>query len=696
MTTILLNPTRLILCFTGTIIIIFGLYLKGVFHKRRYRKTLFQCCISIVAGAIILLLMGATTGTINFPAEKVEGFLITPAINTGQLLALWFPAHSHPVGIFFIALILVTSLSTFLLKRNQAYSFILLIFALGAGWVGGWYLGQRELQPAYFFLGFSFLYGVISCLWDKTSNRDRTNWLAATVILILIILLGFFLRSYELGTISYRFDHYESDYGRETLAVLSGYHNIELWNSTIWRGLGHLNYSPVYIYYTALFFILFGSSLVTLKIVAVSWGILAILLTYGIISNLFSRRLALITAFLLAVSPLHINYSRIGLLLISTQTVSLLVIYFLLRAIIRGKLISYILLGITLSFAGYFYSPAKYPILITAILIVSYSIFKRKWFRRNLLGIILLFFTVIVLMTALNIPALDIMAPRFAGYESVWHRTRDHQYMPQADYLRGIPLVWENLKALIDSFFINRNFNYDPWPRGNLYFNPIIPPLFLLGVAISLFKIRQTNYRLLLFFTAAFLLPNLLSRPPVMVRRMMVSWPFIFCLAAIPLSQLLIKAKELGGKVGSGLSVIPVLAVLLLAGSYNCNIFFNSQTPAGRWEEERYYDEYAKNLINEYHLLLVPINNLSRKTINFILNETKGSVGRGFEYLTPERAKNLSWESISARMPVAIICAAGQLSRSDLEKLRRRFGRGRIEEFRDKFGRLRAITLFID
>jgi len=88
--------------------------------------------------------------------------------------------------------------------------------------------------------------------------------------------------------------------------------------------------------------------------VAVTWGIFALLLTYGIVSTLFSRRLALITVFLLAISPLHINYSRTGLLLISTQAVSLLVVYLLLRALIRKKLLSYILLGIAISFAGYF------------------------------------------------------------------------------------------------------------------------------------------------------------------------------------------------------------------------------------------------------------------------------------------------------------------------------------------------------
>ena len=286
--------------------------------------------------------------------------------------------------------------------------------------------------------------------------------------------------------------------------------------------------------------------------------------------------------------------------------------------------------------------------------------------------------------------------PKFAGYESVWHRTRGHQYTPQADYLRGIPLIRENIEKLIHSFFIDRNFNYDPWPRSNLYFNPIIPIMLLLGLGLSLAHIRRANYRLLLFFTAAFLIPNLLSRPPVMVRRMMVSWPFIFCLAALPVSQLLIQARRLGGRIGAGLTAVPIGAGLLLLGAYNCHIFFDNEQPAGRWEEERFFDEYAKVLMDDYYLYLVPINDLSRKTINFILQEKSQTEGRGFRYLSPRQVRDLKWEEISSRLPIALICAPGRISRSDMELLRDRFGNGTIEEFRDKFNRLRAITLFIE
>ena len=696
MTGILPTIARYILLSAGILLILVGLYLKGFFRKKQYRKILVQSIIFILTALIILVLMGSITGLINFPARRVEGSVIIPALSLGRFLSEWFPLHSRTITIILLSLILIAALSTTLFKKKQSFPLILLLFSLGCAWIGGLYLSRGIIGQAYFFLGLSFLYAWSSGIIYRKTKYVRPNWITPAFILALIILLGFILRSYALGEISYRFDHYESDYGQEALTVLNGHHNVNLWTSTIWRGLGHLNYSPVYVYYATLFFQLFGATLITLKMVAVTWGIFALLLTYGIVSTLFSRRLALITVFLLAISPLHINYSRTGLLLISTQAVSLLVVYLLLRALIRKKLLSYILLGIAISFAGYFYSPAKYPVLLAGFLIVCYGIFKRRWFLRNLAGIILLVLTVIILMTTLNIPAWDVMAPKFAGYESVWHRTRDHRHTNQADYIRGIPLVQENLEKLIHSFFISRNFNYNPWPRGNLYFNPLIPPLFLLGIAFSLSRIKKANYRLLLFFTAAFLIPNLLSRPPVMVRRLMVAWPFIYCLAAIPLSQLLRQSGKLGGRIGTGLAAVPIVAILLAVGADNSLVYFDSNEPAGRWEEERFYDEYAKDLINDYYLYLVPISGLSRKTISFILYETKGAGSRGFKYVSPEQIRNLKWEDISSRLPAALLCSPGKVFRSDLEELQRRFGRGRIEEFKDKFNRRRAVSLFLE
>lgn len=695
------NPTvRLIFLFSGVFYILIGIGLKGGFTFPRYRQRRIGGLIWTITGGVIVFLAAATAGTVSFPAQRMMGRLVLPAIKLGELLAAWVPPHSAFITAGGLALVILITGGLLWLRGRSALPLILLLFSGGSALAGGFFLSHYSLPSAYLLLGLAVLYAAMSARTGDNRRTGKKPFLsptAVTLIIAIIILLGLTLRIYGLGEVSYRFDHYEADYGREALEVLAGRHNANLWTSTIWRGLGHLNYSPVYTYHTALFFQLFGTTIVSLKLVSVSWGLAALLLTYGIASTLFGRKTALITIFFLAVSPLHINYSRFGLLLGSTLTISLLIVFLLLRALLKEKVISYLLLGVTAGFAGYFYSPAKYPILLAAVLIAAYTIFKRRWILRNWPGLIVLGLTVIVLMTALNIPALDLMAPSFAGYESVWHRTADHQYSPQADYRRGIPLVWENWVKLVRSFFLERNFNYDPWPRGNLYFNPVIPPLVLLGIALSLARIRKANYRLLLFLAAAFLVPNLLSRPPVMVRRMMVSWPFLYCLAAIPLAELIGQSRERASRAAGWMAAAIIIGGLVLFGAYNTTIFFQSREPAGRWEEERFFDEYAKSLIDDYYLFIVPIQSgLSEETIRFLLHEKIESGSASYRFLRSDEVEGLTREEIEKHLPAALVTAAGRVPRPLLERIGERLGQDRIEEFRDRFNRPRAVTVFFE
>ena len=347
----------------------------------------------------------------------------------------------------------------------------------------------------------------------------------------------------------------------------------------------------------------------------------------------------------------------------------------------------------TISSAAYFYSPAKYPILISAVLMVAYILFKHRFLRRNFTKILLLILTIIAITIALNIPTWGLIAPNFAGYESVWHRTRSHLFTRQPDYIRALPLIWQNFTELVRSFFITRNFNYNPWPCGNLYFNPFISIMTLTGIAYSLANIKKANYRLLLFFTAAFLIPNLLSRPPVVVRRMMVSWPFIYCLAAIPISQLFIKSRQLfPGKI-SAIIIGLTISALIGLGAYNCHVFFDSNQSAGLWEKERYFDEYAKNLLDDYQLYILPHSSLSRKTIDFILAADAGTEVNRYEYISPEQLRQFARENRPPGQSIAFVCATSQVQIHELNTLRERLGNGKIEEIITRFGQVVGYAL---
>ena len=684
----------------GLALFFLGLALKGFFHSPRYGPRRFSLLLALAAGAILLLLMFGTTGDQRPALMRAEGALLKPYIGLGKYLAAAVPPRAGAIELSAIAAVLLLVPLLLIAKKKPAYPVVLWLFSAGFALAGGVYLNRRAVVPAAALLGLAGLYFfAFAFLRRLAKGPPLPSALAGPrgeILLALILLFGFLLRTYRLGEVSLRFDNYECDYALAGIRLLQGQHPLGYWTAMVWRGLGHNNLSPIYIYSVGLFYRLFGVSLPTLKLVAVAYGCGALLLAYGIVRLLFDRRLALIAAFLFAAMPLHVNYSRIGLLLSSTLTVSLLIVYLLLRGILKRDFLAYFFLGAVLPFAGYFYSPVKYPMLLSGVLIAAHVLFQRGYLVRHFLGLLLFRLSLVRVTAAVHLPTRQQISPDIADYESVWHRTKDHLYTQQADYRRAVPLIRENAEMLVRSFFIERNFNYDPWPRGNLYIHPVVAVSVLLGIAFCLATLHRGGSRLLLFFAFAFLVPNLLSRPSVMVRRTMVAWPFLCALAAIPFSELLGLAPRVFGKKSAGLIGAAVAAFLLLIGAGEAAVFYLSDQPAGRWEEERAFDEEAKRLGAGRFLFVVPHDQLCRQTIDFILYDARAPAAERYRYLAGGQLGSLKPEEVLEKAPAALVCSNNQVGRRALEELRERIGRGAVEEFKDRFGRLLAYTLIVD
>lgn len=679
-------------------LVLAGAAVKGVFTLESYRRARWNSLLALAVLGAIAAASYLAAGPGKTGLNRFLGYAIEPACNAGQWLGRAVPEHASSLRLASPALAAVLGIWGLLRKRRAAFPFAFLLLGLVFALTGAYRLGRYDLTwgPALLALGAFYAFASARAqavpAAEAPGKPEREGSPTGALLLALIVLGAFALRVYRLEDVSIRFDHYETDYAWQALRILDGSHSPNLWNSTIWRGLGHTNFSPVYSYCVALSFRLLGVSLASLKLVPSFYGTLSVLLTYGIFNLLFGRRIGLISSFLMAVSPLALNYSRIGLLLVSTQAVSLLIVYLLLKAVLKRNVASYLLLGLACAFAGYFYSPAKYPILLAGAVLAGFIVFHRGFLRRHLPGLVLAVLFVLLLEESLHIPVRELMAPKFAGYESVWHRTQQHQYIPQADYIRGLPLVWENFILLVRSFFIGRGFNYDPWPKGNLFFSPAVPALTVLGIGFALGKIRKVNYRLLLFFFAAFLIPNLLSRPPVMVRRMMVSWPFIFALAAIPVSQLLGRGREALGRGGAVLLALVAAAGLGAGAAFDLAVFYRNTDHAGRWEDERHFDDYLLSLAPETRLYIVPIDQLGKDTINFRLLGRNGKPARDYRYIRTDEIESSARDSARSGRPAAVIAAPGTWGTAALRRLAEETG-GEAREPRDPRGRRIAYAL---
>ncbi len=133
-------------------------------------------------------------------------------------------------------------------------------------------------------------------LISKTVDFIFSN--KALVLICAILLFGIFLR--YMAAIGVEPNADEMVHGPHVSGIISSGVIGRVWQSILWS------------YMTDLFQIAFGITMFTTRILSFIFGSLTILLVYLISKELFNnRKIALISAFLLAISPFHIVYTSI-------------------------------------------------------------------------------------------------------------------------------------------------------------------------------------------------------------------------------------------------------------------------------------------------------------------------------------------------------------------------------------------------
>lgn len=150
-----------------------------------------------------------------------------------------------------------------------------------------------------------------------SSQRPRT-------LLALVLVGGTVLRLISLGTESLWFD--------EAYSVWVARHGV------VWQFVQSTQriFPPAY-YLLLHFWLGLGSSEFAVRLLSVVLGVLSILAIYALATRLFNAQVGLISAFLLAISPLHIAYSQEARMYILLAVLGLGSAYCMLLALSEGK-----------------------------------------------------------------------------------------------------------------------------------------------------------------------------------------------------------------------------------------------------------------------------------------------------------------------------------------------------------------------
>ena len=190
--------------------------------------------------------------------------------------------------------------------------------------------------------------------------------------LILILLLASVLRLWKLSSVPVSLFGDEVDLGYQAYSVLKtgkdyygNFMPIHFHSLAEWR-------TPLYLYSAVPTVAIFGVSPLGVRLPAAIFGILTVWLIYLLFKEITKNEsLGLISAFLLAISPWHIQYSRAGFEVTQLILFLLLGLFFFYKSLTRGKFLWLSVLFFTLT--PWVYSTAKvFTPLIMLFLLIMY------------------------------------------------------------------------------------------------------------------------------------------------------------------------------------------------------------------------------------------------------------------------------------------------------------------------------------
>jgi len=329
--------------------------------------------------------------------------------------------------------------------------------------------------------------------------------------LFVITILALFFRLYRLHAIPLGLHYDEAANGVDALGVLQGVRPI-FFEANHGR-------EPLFIYLIAASIGILDRNSLAIRVVSAIIGTATIPVTYFLVKELFSkvsdspRRLALLTSLWLALSYWHINFSRIGYRGILLPLLSSLSFYFLWRgwnlpAQGKGRLLSFVLSGVSLGVSLYTYIPSRFLPLVLLSFAGCLSITttkERRWaseFGASLLVILV---------------ALLIFSP--LGYYFIHHfdvfvkNARNvsifNPYWNQGSVPRTLA---RSILKTLGMFFIPKgdtNWRHNPAQRP--VFDPLTAPLFLLGAGVALRNYKRGPYLFTMLWMVVMSFPAILT-----------------------------------------------------------------------------------------------------------------------------------------------------------------------------------------
>lgn len=345
------------------------------------------------------------------------------------------------------------------------------------------------------------------------------RWELSGVLIILFI--AFMMRFWNVELHPYSFMNDEGEMGLVAYCIKVGNCNNPF--DTGWAGQPVLAFVPTFISIS-----IFGQTATAVRLVSVIIGTLAVLAVYLFTREVIGRKEAWLAMALLAVLPVHVHFSRLGVdnIIDSLSTTAILGLLFF--GIKRGSTMAFLAAGIVGGLCFYTYpgtrlAPALGMAALGYIVLKTRGVLKAHGFK-----IFVFIFSMIV--TVAPIAGYFMANPGifFARMRNVGiFQTRVMHAGNMAEIL-----MEQFMKSSLVFLLTSAPTNFFNSPRP--YLTPLAAIFFVLGLCYVIWRIKEEQYFILfIWFWAAILLGSTLTGGPPTSQRMLMSTPALAIITAI-------------------------------------------------------------------------------------------------------------------------------------------------------------------
>jgi hypothetical protein len=380
------------------------------------------------------------------------------------------------------------------------------------------------------------------------------------------------LRFYRLTKMPYGLWYDEADEGLNALQIFSTPGNLPVFAQST-QLAAHL------IYLIAIAIKIFGQNIFSIRVISALFGVGTIAAAYLVGRELFNRKMGIILAFFFAVCRWDLVWSHIGMHGVTVPFFELLSFGLLLRALRLQRYRDYLFAGLALGLGLCFYVSFRlFPLvvlLLLALLWITYPDFIKRSYRHLL-----------VFVFGAFIISAPVSAFAVAHSDEFLARTNQVSIFNDKTFQESMDAVLKSTGQHVLMFNEHGDNNGRHNIPGEPMLDTITAGLFILGIGLCLYKIKQPVSVLMLCWLFLMLAPGIFSldfEAPQSYRSI-GSMPAALVLAALPVNALLEDRKKAFSREISTPVLVAILLVLFLMGNLNAyNYFIRESINSDSW-----------------------------------------------------------------------------------------------------------------